>query len=448
LPDRLLKNLIKWGLVDGQRAESGKPLSVHLQDWKKALEATGTKKNAELKYSRVKRVFEACKFLTSNDISASKLQLCIQRLGKVINCKTKGLSHQFETDNPISQRTQHHILTTCKQFCKWARADGRTGNNPLEYLNPIRVVETQTRSAFSIEELRWLFTCTEAAETSFGLEGYQRAILYRFAAETGFRSSEVRALKVKDFDFNHNTITLDGQFTKNDKEASLPIKPATAQRLKELFSDKLPLAQAFKMPAKSGIARMLHKDLEQSRQIWIEQTGDSDSDFLAIYNQQGKRDFHSLRHTFATLLAATGTHPKTAQALLRHSKIDLTLSLYTHSLRDKETSAINNLPDMNLLPESQEQKKTGTNDSKANAISDFSFHRSFTKNMTKTCNSLQLDAKRCSNIDNFKNFDIEPKKTILGQEIGCNNKAAMGFEPMNNGFANRRLRPLGYAARL
>ena len=25
-------------------------------------------------------------------------------------------------------------------------------------------------------------------------------------------------------------------------------------------------------------------------------------------------------------------------------------------------------------------------------------------------------------------------------------KAAAGFEPANNGFANRRLRPLGYAA--
>ena len=28
-----------------------------------------------------------------------------------------------------------------------------------------------------------------------------------------------------------------------------------------------------------------------------------------------------------------------------------------------------------------------------------------------------------------------------------NEQAAMGFEPMNNGFANRRLRPLGYAAK-
>jgi hypothetical protein len=27
-------------------------------------------------------------------------------------------------------------------------------------------------------------------------------------------------------------------------------------------------------------------------------------------------------------------------------------------------------------------------------------------------------------------------------------KAAAGFEPANNGFANRRLRPLGYAAKL
>lgn len=40
-------------------------------------------------------------------------------------------------------------------------------------------------------------------------------------------------------------------------------------------------------------------------------------------------DFHSLRGTFVSSLAAAGVHPRTAQALARHSSIELTMKAYT-----------------------------------------------------------------------------------------------------------------------
>jgi len=39
---------------------------------------------------------------------------------------------------------------------------------------------------------------------------------------------------------------------------------------------------------------------------------------------------HDLRHTAATLLLETGTHPKVVQDLLGHSTIAMTLDLYSH----------------------------------------------------------------------------------------------------------------------
>lgn len=60
---------------------------------------------------------------------------------------------------------------------------------------------------------------------------------------------------------------------------------------------------------------------------------------------RGKLDFHSLRHTFGTMLAASGVHPKTAQELMRHSKIDLTMNVYTHTLSGQTRNAIDSLPD-------------------------------------------------------------------------------------------------------
>src|SRR5262249_55222033 len=40
-------------------------------------------------------------------------------------------------------------------------------------------------------------------------------------------------------------------------------------------------------------------------------------------------DVHAFRHTFGTMLSKGGVAPRTAQAAMRHSKIDLTMTVYT-----------------------------------------------------------------------------------------------------------------------
>ena len=40
-------------------------------------------------------------------------------------------------------------------------------------------------------------------------------------------------------------------------------------------------------------------------------------------------DVHALRHTYGSLLSAGGVTPRTAQAAMRHSSIDLTMNVYT-----------------------------------------------------------------------------------------------------------------------
>ena len=52
---------------------------------------------------------------------------------------------------------------------------------------------------------------------------------------------------------------------------------------------------------------------------------------------------HSLRHTFATTLAEKGIHPSTAQKMLGHSDIRMTLDIYTHAtdeMQDAATAAL------------------------------------------------------------------------------------------------------------
>ena len=57
-------------------------------------------------------------------------------------------------------------------------------------------------------------------------------------------------------------------------------------------------------------------------------------------------DFHTLRHTHATMLVSAGISPLLVQERLGHKNIQVTLGLYaslTDVARAKETAAINEL---------------------------------------------------------------------------------------------------------
>jgi integrase len=53
--------------------------------------------------------------------------------------------------------------------------------------------------------------------------------------------------------------------------------------------------------------------------------------------------FHDLRHTFATLLLARGTHPKVVQEILGHADISQTMDTYSHVLPDMQEGAVNEM---------------------------------------------------------------------------------------------------------
>jgi integrase len=49
---------------------------------------------------------------------------------------------------------------------------------------------------------------------------------------------------------------------------------------------------------------------------------------------------HDLRHTFATRLYRADVHPRTAQKLLGHSRIEMTMDLYTGAVTEALRSAV------------------------------------------------------------------------------------------------------------
>ena len=57
---------------------------------------------------------------------------------------------------------------------------------------------------------------------------------------------------------------------------------------------------------------------------------------------------HSLRHSHATLLSRAGVAPRIAQASMRHSSIDLTMSVYTDPKLLDVARALDALPALPL----------------------------------------------------------------------------------------------------
>ena len=96
-----------------------------------------------------------------------------------------------------------------------------------------------------------------------------------------------------------------------------------------------------------------------------------------------------MRHTFGSLLAASGVHPKLAQELMRHSDINLTMSRYTHVFSGQEANAVAKLPDFSKR-RPQANKATGT---------DGQWVEPVVKSYSKTYSKLTVNLQKRTTLD-------------------------------------------------
>ena len=237
-----------------------------------------------------------------------------------------------------------------KQFGSWMVNDQRVSESPFKYLKNINSdgSERHPRRSLEIDEARRLLESTQAAPERFGMTGFERALLYRLAIETGLRANELRNLTISSFNLKTYTVTAVASYSKNRKEYTLPLKKDTAVILKSYFAGKMPSSKAFRVPDKP--IDMLRPDLEDANIPYVDDEG-------------RYADFHALRHTTGSFLVASGAHPKVVQSIMRHSDINLTMGRYTHIFRGEESKAVADLPSLSL-PSKQKLREiaTGTDD--------------------------------------------------------------------------------------
>ena len=291
------------------------------------------------------------------------------------------------------------------------------------------------------------------------LLGRERALIYKTLVLTGLRRGELASITVGQLDLDGAmpSITLDVADEKNREGSTLPIRRDLAGDLSSWVKDldqrnrgdsgafdgrlRLPMAGvslADKLPADTvlfdvpvALVKILDRDLAMAG--------------IPKRDDRGRTvDVHALRHSFGTLLSKGGVAPRTAQAAMRHSTIDLTMNVYTDPRLLDVAGALDALPSLPLdgVPADwQEQRATGTDDLNVCAVaptvapnSDFSCtSESFA---VKTV-GVQRDGAAPADVD-ANRCGVKQKHPLTTAVSGCLEVERKGVEPSTFALRTRR----------
>jgi integrase len=145
------------------------------------------------------------------------------------------------------------------------------------------------------------------------VEGHGKWLTYKTAILTGLRRGEMKEVRVENLDLaDPAELNLSGKFTKNGKDARIPIRADHAEELRQWIqvSKRKSSDLLFKIPCASAAMLGLRRDLVAAG-IPFELNG-------RVF------DWHCFRVEFATLLTAAKVHERIRLLLMRHADRHLT----------------------------------------------------------------------------------------------------------------------------
>ena len=289
------------------------------------------------------------------------------------------LADQRRTNPRFGAQNSNHHVANLKAFGNWLTRARRAADNPFRFLSKLNVAVDvrHRRRGLSVDEFAGLLAAAESDRPFRGLPGGDRAMLYRVAAYSGLRASELASLTPASFDLSADppTVTVEAGYSKRKRRDQVPLHPDLVTLLRDWLTARDAGERLWpgRWAADHGAVDLIRRDLANARMAYLTAaTGSAErerregDDFLTAHNSVGEViDFHSLRHQFVTSLVAAGVAPKDAQALARHSTITLTLDRYAHvGIRDTAAAVarLPALPGVGCKPaaESVRLRATGT----------------------------------------------------------------------------------------
>ena len=351
---------IHSGALSRSDAEVGKwrnvPLSVHIADYLADLRSRGV--NAD----RVK---------TSETYLTGDCDGCGFRLLRDLNAEA--LRKWLRSDSSMGAATYNWHSALWVAFGWWLTGrrienkrqsqtgDRRLASNPFEGFGKKNERDNRRRvaRALTLDEMRRLLdqarrrplddaltirrgenagqrTAKLSPDRRDKLErlGHERGLIYKTLILTGLRKNELRTLSVGDLSFGDVPfLVLRSANEKNRKGSTVPLRLDLAAELQDWTRGRSATDSVFNVPA--GLLRILNRDLVAAGIDKIDE-------------RDGRVHLHALRHSTGTHLSTAGVSPRTAQAVMRHSDIGLTMNVYTDERLLNAADAVALLPDLPL----------------------------------------------------------------------------------------------------
>jgi site-specific recombinase XerD len=441
--------LIRSGFIDPKaeryRVAELQPLSVHLNAFELHLiNKNTTRKHAEHTANRARRVAALVKGASVDETDPRRIRPSARTVRSSVWTEFLETGHLSDLTVESAQsalatlkaagrshQTCNHHRVAIKSFMAWAKETNRVREYELGGVVGYNVEEDRRhdRRTIGLDELRSLIKTAHEGPVYREIDGPTRALVYQVASLTGARYSELAAMLPISFQLNvpEPIVKVSAGYTKNGETAEFDLPLDLAADLRAYLQDKPADKPAFPLPAKG--AAMLRVDLKAAGIPYRDASG-------LVF------DFHSLRCEHATLLDLAGVSPRVVQKKMRHSKLELT-GRYTRPRVVDLKQATDALP--TLRPDDTPSREVGTlgaTGTDGERIKDRFAHHLPTKG----------DGSRRIESD-FGGIDRSPKDRSpnpnLPQDPGLGDprqilrgsfrEAPPGFEPGNNGFANRCL---------
>ncbi len=248
------------------------------------------------------------------------------------------------TKEGLSPWTIKKIFDIIKNSLKYAK------DLELIYKNPASKIELSSKKnkelyVWDEEEV------SKFLKTAKNTSTHPYYTVFVLAIFTGMRRGEILGLRWKDINFKNNTITVNQTLSRDGKEILNSVKTQSSRRIIDISDQNL-----IDVLIKQRQIVLNHKDkygesyIDKDLVVCSELGNQlNPSNIRRKMNQLieisgvSKINFHSLRHTHATLLLSQGVSPKVIQERLGHSSIKVTLDIYSHVLPAMQKEAIQKL---------------------------------------------------------------------------------------------------------
>jgi integrase len=301
----------------------GTALEPLIAEFSEAVARKAAPKQVRNVLKHFRQVLGGCGLTSLGDLRAAGVAARVEKF-------VKGLT---EGEAAVTCATAAYTGKHARQFTRWLwRKREALDRDPLAGLDLPSQETTARRRPLSAAELAALLAAAENSPKPFRtVAGPDRAVLYLTAVATGYRSGELAKLTPAHFDLDAEVpvARLPGRATKNRKDAEQPIPPAVAARLRAYLVGRPADRPVWPGSWPDRAADMLRADLAAAG--------------LPDVSGEGEAVFHSLRHSYTTMLVGVAP-PQVTQQLARHSTPMLTIGRYSHANLAEKAEAVGRLP--------------------------------------------------------------------------------------------------------